>query len=554
MNFEALLGESYTLFSEKADVEKSINVWREVIQSGQGTSRIAMYRSPGISPLVEVLQAGAVRRLLSATVNGSEAVVAAVANRVYLGTSISAWQTYPTLIQNTTNFVQMAASFTSVLIVADGHLYRLNAGTLTEIALSFTPIGVAFLKNYFVVLSSTFQQFYWSEDDGATFPADQVQTAEADANDVVAIQVLNQQLWLIGNRITQVYYVGSNPNAPLIPNDSAVIRSGTISAASCQLLGDCLLWLERTAEGQYSVVRTEGYSVVPASNYYVNNEIRKIARALGEEDLSDATGLTFSFNGHDFYRLTVGDKTFEYHKNNNEWEETLWWNWIEGQYHKHRGLSAVAAFGRILVGDHTNGIIYGLSPDEFTDFGFPVRWNRRAPHVIEENKRVKYPRLDLGCETGVGLVEPLWLNNYSMDEATFITALAQAVTDGDVTADQAVVLQKIYDFLPYVPLNPYPTPQVMHDLGFYPWGTTSALDDGTIIGTPPQIVMRYSNDGGRSYNNDMTRSMGAHGDYDHLVYWNRLGMAQDRVFDFYGTDPCKLALTAAWFEPEAMRS
>ena len=38
-----------------------------------------------------------------------------------------------------------------------------------QIVLPFTALCVVFLKNYFVVLSDSLQQFYWSEDDGATW-------------------------------------------------------------------------------------------------------------------------------------------------------------------------------------------------------------------------------------------------------------------------------------------------------------------------------------------------------------------------------------------------
>jgi len=550
MNFAGLLAESYSLWSTKAENDLSINCWRERIQSGQGVNEYYLRRSPGISPQITDAAAGAVRGMFDASVNGAERMWAAIGSvlREYATASSSVSLG---AIANDGGFVQMAASQTSVLFVSAGVLYRINSGALASVSLSFTPIGVVFLKNLFVVLSDTFQQFYWSEDDGATFPAANVQTAEADANDVVAIQVLNQQLWLIGNRITQIYYVGTNLDAPFVPNDSGVIRSGTVSAATVRLLGVNLLWLERTAEGEGSVVMTEGYAVRPVSNSYIDNAINTLARTYA---LADATALSFQIAGHEFYRLTFGDKTFEYHKTQNEWEEVSWLNWLLGTQHKHRGLSACQAFGKTLLGDHTNGIIYELSVDTYHDCGFPMRVNRRAPHIVEENRRVRINRFGLGMETGVGLTEPLWLNNYSLSAATFATNLAAAVSGGTVTTAQSVVLQQIYDFEPYVPLNPYPTPQVMNDLGFFPWGSTSALNDGTIIGTPPQLTMRYSKDGGRTYTNEQSISMGVPGEYDKLMDWLRCGMARDFVFDLFTTDPVKLAITQGVIEAEAMAS
>lgn len=550
MNFAGLLAESYSLWSTKAENDLSVNWWREQIQSGQGVNTHYARRSAGISPQITGMTAGRVRGMFDASVNGEERLWAAVGAKLYESADgVSAAS--KGAIADDGGFVQFAASQNSMLLVSAGILYRLNSGTLAAVSISFTPIGIAFLKNLFVVLADTLQQFYWSEDDGATFPADQVQTFESDANDVYGIDELNEQLWLVGNRVTQIYYVGTNENAPFVPNDSATLASGTASAATIRKLGASLIWLEKTGEGIGSVVMTEGYGVRKVSNFYIDNAINALSRTV---DLSTATALSFELAGHEFYRLTVGDKTFEYHKTQNEWEEVSWFNWLLGTQHKHRGFSAVQAFGKTLIGDHTNGIIYELSVDTYHDYGFPMRVNRRCPHIIEEQKRVEIKRFELGMETGVGLVEPLWLNQYTMDLATFVAALAVQVAALTVSAAQAVVLQQIYDFEPYTPLNPYPTPQVMNDLGFFPWGAQSALDDGTIIGTAPQIVMRYSKDGGKSYGNEMSRSMGLAGEDAKLVYWNRCGMARDFVFDIFTTEPVKLAITQGIIEAEALAS
>lgn len=557
MNFEGLLAPGYSLWSTKAECDLSINVWREKIESGQGVNPYYLRRSPGILPQIspaetEIAPAigGPVRGMFDASVNGEERLWWAT-TRFYESADGANITTDFGPISDDGKFVQFAASQNTLMFVSAGVLYRVNGGGLAAVALTFTPIGIVFLKNLFVALSSSLQQFYWSEDDGATFPAGNVQTAEADANDVLGIQTKGQQLWLIGNRITQVYSVGTNPDAPFVPLDGTVIRSGTISAATVRLLGESFLWLERTAEDQGSVVMTDGYSVRRVSNFYIDNAIQVLSKTV---DLSTATALSFGLAGHSFYRLTIGDKTFEYHQTQDEWEEVAWWDWLAGQYHKHRGFSACQAFGKTLIGDHTNGLIYELSADTYHDYGFPIRWNRRAPHIIQEGKRVEIKRLELPMETGVGLDPPLWLNNYSLDAATFAAAVSTAFIAGDITFDQAVTLQSIYDFEPYIPLDPYPSPQIMNDFGFFPWGGTSALDDGTIIGTPPQIVMRYSRDGGRTYTNEQPKSMGAAGDYDRQVYWNRLGRARDFVIDLFSTEPTKLAIIQGVIEAEELAS
>ena len=534
MKFDALLGESYVLASDKADCERSINVWRERIESDQGTGPVWMRRSPGIRPLITNLGVGTVREMFQANSEASGGLFAVVNDSVYYGSDPAAMGVFSTKIQPT-GFIQMAASVTSLMIVSDGHLYRINSAALTEITVPFTPIGVVFLKNYFIVLAAELGQFYWSEDDGATFPADQVQTAEADANNVLAIQVLHQQLWLIGSRISQVYFVGPNPNAPFVPNDSGVIRSGTIAAASVRALGDSLYWLEDTAEGRNSVVRTRGYAIEKVSNNYIDAKLDTIT-------VDDAVGWTFEISGTEFYRLSfpTADISIEFNATLKEWEEIISTDFVTSTDHRHRCQSAVNAFDKTLVGDRDNGIIYEMTVQEYTDAGFPIRSNRRAPHITEEQKTIRYGRLDLMCETGVGLVDPLWLNDYTLQPDAFLTALTNAVGGGTVTVAQSYTLQDIYDGVPYTPLNPYPDPATMVSLGFYPWGRD------------PVITMSYSNNGGKQFGMGVERSLGAAGENDLMVYWNRLGQAKDRVFDFVDMNPCKLAWTGCDIEAEAL--
>lgn len=63
----------------------------------------------------------------------------------------------------------------------------------------------------------------------------------------------------------------------------------------------------------------------------------------------------------------------------------------------------------------------------------------------------------------------------------------------------------------------------------------SGVGDNT---TPnPQMMMRYSDDGGYTYSQERWRSMGAVGEYNKRLVWNLLGSSDDRVYEFSVTDP-----------------
>lgn len=65
-------------------------------------------------------------------------------------------------------------------------------------------------------------------------------------------------------------------------------------------------------------------------------------------------------------------------------------------------------------------------------------------------------------------------------------------------------------------------------------------------GSNPQVMMRMSNDGGKTWGNELWRSAGAIGEYGTRVRWNRCGQARRRVFEVSVTDPIPWRLTNAY--------
>jgi hypothetical protein len=62
-------------------------------------------------------------------------------------------------------------------------------------------------------------------------------------------------------------------------------------------------------------------------------------------------------------------------------------------------------------------------------------------------------------------------------------------------------------------------------------------------GVNPQVILRVSRDGGRTFGNEKWASMGLVGQYmSPRVIWRRLGAARDFVFEFTVTDPVKFTV------------
>jgi len=69
---------------------------------------------------------------------------------------------------------------------------------------------------------------------------------------------------------------------------------------------------------------------------------------------------------------------------------------------------------------------------------------------------------------------------------------------------------------------------------------------GTGQGSNPQVMLRMSNDNGKTWGSEVLRSAGKLGEYETRVRWLRCGAARRRVFEVSVTDPIPWRLTNAY--------
>jgi len=67
-------------------------------------------------------------------------------------------------------------------------------------------------------------------------------------------------------------------------------------------------------------------------------------------------------------------------------------------------------------------------------------------------------------------------------------------------------------------------------------------------GSNPQMMLRWSDDGGHTWSNEHWMSMGRIGEYYNRAFARRMGMTlklRDRVYELSGTDPVKITIMGA---------
>jgi len=74
--------------------------------------------------------------------------------------------------------------------------------------------------------------------------------------------------------------------------------------------------------------------------------------------------------------------------------------------------------------------------------------------------------------------------------------------------------------------------------------TTPPINQET-IGSVPQAMLRWSNDGGSTWSNEHWSQIGQVGKYKNRIIWRRLGWARDRIYEVVVTDPVFACIVSA---------
>ena len=76
---------------------------------------------------------------------------------------------------------------------------------------------------------------------------------------------------------------------------------------------------------------------------------------------------------------------------------------------------------------------------------------------------------------------------------------------------------------------------------------------GTVVGdgVNPKAVLDWSDDGAKTWSNELWADIGRIGEYQTRVKWNRLGRARSRVFRVVVSDPVKVVIVGAYIDAEA---
>ncbi|MCW8533609.1 packaged DNA stabilization protein [Acinetobacter baumannii] len=400
------VGQSYHLKDWAVDCQRTLNLYPQAVESGNAPQVSALLPTPGLIAKYEL--SGPVRGLYPTSIG----VLAVVGTQLFL-LGETAEQIGEVVGENIVSF---ADNRIDVLIVGDPvtYAFKQSSKELRIIAGGgfLGATDATFLDSRFIVLNPESDQVQWSGLLNTEFSALGYATAEANSDKLVRIFVQNGQLWLIGERTTEIWHSTGNADQPFLRVSGAYINCGCIAKNSLAQFGTGLIWLSQTDVGQGQVVITEGYQVKRISNHAMEQEFASYER------LDDAVGYSYQQEGHSFYMLSfpTANKTWCFDGSTGMWHERSFYN-LNSQHERHRSQVHCFYKGKHYVGDHSNGIIYELSLDAETDNGRMIMRERTTPVINPKGQRLIFDALEIFVQAGQHVNrEPIVMLDWSDDQ------------------------------------------------------------------------------------------------------------------------------------------
>lgn len=441
-----LLGQPYAGKSLIASGQQCINLYPEVNDKLSAPAPLTYYQFPG-NELFGTPNVAGINRCIYRTSKGT--VYTVIGGTVYL------LQTNGALlaiggIPNRASQVYMADNGLAVVIVdgsSEGWAIDMTSNDFGSIIdpSFYGADQVRFLDTFFVFNRPDTNQFYISLSmvdftlltTGTSFDPLDIAAKSGFADPIVAILVIQKNLWLIGELTTETWIGTGAADFYFQQVQGTFINHGCIapySAATTDVVG---FWLMQDLQGKNIIIRTKGYDVEEVSTPYLVSQFNTY------ETTGDAIGMILQIEDHAFYILAfpTANITWAMELTTGYWFQLGKWNLDTESFDRYLANGCCYAFGYVMVAHYSNGKIYKLNAQLATDQGEDMKFIRTFLHMVgSEFNRVIYKNASLNIEPGTSLVplgdandaagdtEPEILLSWSDDRGkTFGTPLPQSL-------------------------------------------------------------------------------------------------------------------------------
>lgn len=326
-----------------------------------------------------------------------------------------------------TGLVSMVSNNVQIVIGTGNEMFVYNTGSDVFEQITdpdfFGAGAFVYMAQRFVFNRPGTQQIYATNilaDDGSTsITISSLDLAYADlaADKTVTVAANHNELWVFGEKSTEVWYNAGTEGFPFAPISGGFSEIGCLAKNSVVVMDNSLIWLGVDKNGEGCVYQARGYSPQKISTPSIDYKIQR------EIDKSNAVAYGYQKNGHEFYVISLPntDETWVYDITTKIWHQRGYFE--NGEFKRHLGHCCVVFGGKVLIGSYLTRQVYSYDDSVYTEGGRTQKWVRSWRACSREKlngKRYLHRSLLINCETGVGLESgqgssPLMMLRYSDD-------------------------------------------------------------------------------------------------------------------------------------------
>jgi len=392
-----LVGPSYVMRSLPFDAQRTVNLYPVIDEQGKEVA--SLYGTPGLELFAEA-GAGPGRKCFRSS-NGRAFVVS---GSVLYEIDENGTETSRGTLDQSDGNVSIDENGPQLGICDGTSLYIFTYATnaFTKVTGTGLPASVSFVASidgYFICSETDSGRFYISSLlDGLAWDALDFATAESNPDNLLAVARSAGQLFLLGS---QTFEIWTNTGASAFPFQrisGAIGDVGILAPHSVIDLDNTLIWVGQDKNGKGVVYRTQGFRPQRVSTEAIEIVLQSA------ENPENMRGWLYQQDGHTFYVITGGGlgTSLCLDLSTNLWHERAYLNG-DGEFEQHLAADCMFAFGKHLVCDRRNGNVYDMRLDVYSDNGEAIARERTYTHISDENREIRYNRVEIGFETGVGL-------------------------------------------------------------------------------------------------------------------------------------------------------
>lgn len=302
--------------------------------------------------------------------------------------------------------VSMASSgeFGDELLIVDGvDGYVWDGSTVTVIAdgdFPNTATTVRYMDGRFIISILDRGDWWISDLNSATgWTATQFANAERDPDNLVAVEVNNRDLMLLGEWTTEV---GANTGATPFPFEAyanGLFDKGCAARFSVAKADDYMFWLSQDRRGAKQILRARGISYDVVSSPALEAAISTYS------SVSDAEAFTYSERGIIFYQISFPSALTTWVFNTSIENPMEAWTQRKTGTTRHIASTYCYFNKKHYVGAHDSSNLYTLDSDVYLDDETSIIRERTSAVIALDNKaRIRHYGVELEFEAGTGLI------------------------------------------------------------------------------------------------------------------------------------------------------